>query len=160
MNATSLRIGGFTFIELMVSLSIMSVLALLAVPLAASVAVREKERELRIALFQIREAIDAYKRAAEQGRIILRLGDSGYPPDLNALVAGVPDQRSPTGQMLYFLRRVPVDPMVPPGQPVGAGWGLRSSASPPGEPSSGSDVYDVYSTSGDVGVNGVPYRNW
>jgi general secretion pathway protein G len=122
---------------------------------------REKERELRLALQEIRAALDAYKRAADQGRIAVKLGDSGYPPDLETLAQGVPDQRSPTKRNLYFLRAVPRDPMrADAGVAAAWSWGLRSYASPPEEPAEGDDVFDVYSTSEKAGLNGVPYRLW
>lgn len=152
---------GFTFIELMVTLAIMAVLVSVAVPMAQIVVQRQKERELHAALTDIREAIDAYKRATTQGRIAISLGDSGYPKSLEELVEGVPDQRSPSQKMMFFLRRLPSDPM----QPMGSsdpyrGWGLRSYSSPPDDPQEGEDVFDVYSTSEGLGLNGVPYRQW
>lgn len=155
------RSGGFTFIELMMTLAIMGVLVLVAVPMAQVAVQRDRERELRHALIQIRDALDAYKRASDQGRIATRIGDSGYPKRLDELVEGVPDQRSPSRQMLYFLRALPRDPMYPdPTADAAATWGLRSYASPPDAPSEGDDVFDVYSTSGTVGLNGVPYGQW
>jgi general secretion pathway protein G len=153
---------GWTLIELMISLSLMAVLLTVATPLAQRVVQRQKEQALRAALMQIREALDAYKRAADQGRIVLRVGDSGYPHSLTELVEGVPDQRSPSRQNLFFLRRLPVDPThdeadkIPPEQT----WGLRSYASTAQEPSEGDDVFDVYSKSSQVGLNGVPYQQW
>lgn len=153
--------GGFTFIELMATLAIMGVLVLVAVPLAQMVSQREKERELRVALSQIREALDAYKRAAEQGRVMLKPGESGYPKSLNGLVEGVPDQRSPNRQKMYFLRRLPRDPFHPDPEAKPADtWGQRSYAAPPDEPAEGEDVFDVYSRSEKSGLNGVPYRQW
>ncbi len=155
------RQQGFTFIELMMTLAIMGVLAMLAVPAAQVAVKRQQEYELRAALIQIREAIDAYKRAAEQGRIMLKIDDSGYPPSLNVLVEGVIDQRSPTRQRMYFLRRLPADPFNPDQarQPAES-WGLRSYASPPEAPREGSDIFDIYSKSRGTGLNGVPYRLW
>ncbi len=149
---------GFTFIELMITLAIMAVLVTVAVPLAQLTVHRQKEQTLRAALAQIREALDAYKRAADQGRIAIPPGASGYPKSLEQLVTGVEDQRSPTRRTLYFLRRLPADPLATTA--AGASWGLRSYASPPDEPSAGDDVFDVYSTSDKVGLNGVPYRQW
>ena len=128
----------------------------------AQVAVqRQQESELRSALIQIREAIDAYKRATEQGRMVLKVGDSGYPASLDQLVDGVDDQRSPTRQKLYFLRRLPRDPFYPdPDVAAAKTWGVRSYASPATDPSEGADVFDVFSMSDKIGLNGVPYRDW
>jgi general secretion pathway protein G len=155
------RLLGFTLIELLVTLSVLAVLAMMAVPLLQLTVQREKEKELRIALMQIREGLDAYKRAADQGRIPLKIGDSGYPKALEDLVKGIPDQRSLTKQNLYFLRRLPPDPMITDSsQNPAQSWGLRSYASPPDEPAEGVDVFDVYSKSTKTGLNGVPYAKW
>ena len=152
---------GFTLIELLVTLSIMAVLGLAATPLLQVAVQRDKERELRLALMQVREGLDAYKRAAEQGRIVVKLGDSGYPKSLEELEKGVPDQRSLNKQNLYFLRRLPRDPMASDASVKAEDtWGLRSYASPPDEPASGADVFDVYSKSEKLGLNGVPYAKW
>ncbi|HEX4928037.1 MAG TPA: type II secretion system protein [Burkholderiales bacterium] len=145
---------GFTLIELMVTLTILALLASVALPLAELQVQRGKESELRSTLREIRGAIDAYKRAAEDGRIERAADASGYPPSLAALVDGVPDKRRTDGTKLYFLRRVPVDPMT------GEDWGLRSYASPADDPRAGDDVYDVYSRSDETGINGVPYAQW
>ncbi len=159
--ASTRREDGFTFIELMMTLAILAVLVLIATPMAQLAAQREKERELRHALIQIRDALDAYKRAAEQGRIQMRVGDSGYPRSLEQLVAGVPDQRSPTRQNLYFLRSLPRDPMSDDANARPADtWGTRCHASPPDDPAEGDDVFDIYSRSGKLGLNGVPYKAW
>ena len=152
---------GFTLIELLVTLSIMAVLGLAATPLLQVAVQRDKERELRLALMQVREGLDAYKRAAEQGRIVVKLGDSGYPKSLEELEKGVPDQRSLNKQNLYFLRRLPRDPMASDASVKAEDtWGLRRYASPPDEPASGADVFDVYSKSEKLGLNGVPYAKW
>ena len=105
-------------------------------------------------LAEIRTAIDAYKHAADDGVIERAADASGYPPTLAALVDGVAEKRNPDGTKVYFLRRVPADPMS------GEEWGLRSYASSATEPQPGKDVFDVFSKSADVGLNGVPYREW
>jgi len=145
----------------MVTLVIMGILALMAVPMAQVAIQRDKERELRGVLIELREAIDAYKRAADQGRIMVKVGESGYPKTLNELVDGVPDQQNPKKQMLYFLRRLPRDPLHP-NLAIAAEqtWGKRSYQSPPNEPAEGDDVFDVYSLSDKTGLNGIAYRKW
>ncbi|MDR7152737.1 general secretion pathway protein G [Hydrogenophaga palleronii] len=145
----------------MLTLAIMAILVTVAVPLVQVSVQREKERELRTALTQIRDALDAYKRATEQGRIPANIGESGYPKTLEALVEGVEDQRSPTAAKLYFLRRLPSDPMsATQGLSAEQTWNLRSYQSPPDDPQEGDDVFDIYSKSDKVGLNGVPYRDW
>ncbi len=157
----SRRQTGFTFIELAVTLAIMGVLAAVAVPMVELVSQRSKERELRSALNQIREAIDAHRRATDQGRIPVKIGDSGYPKSLNDLVDGVTDAKSPQRQKIYFLRRLPRDPMHPdPTVAAADTWGKRSYASPPDAPQEGEDVFDVHSLASGKGINGIPYREW
>ena len=145
---------GFTLIELLIVVAIVALLASVAAPLAELSFQRGKEQELRIALREIREAIDAYKRAADEGRIERKADASGFPPSLATLVQGVPDKTSPEKSTLYFLRRIPRDPIT------GEDWGLRCYASPASDPQPGKDVYDVYSRSDDTGLNKVPYREW
>jgi general secretion pathway protein G len=157
----SRKARGFSLIELMVTLSIMAVLATLAVPMMQLVVQRQKEQDLRAALLEVRQALDAYKRAADQGRIEIKLGESGYPRTLDELVEGVPDAKSPSQRMMYFLRRLPRDPMHTDASLSPADtWGKRSYSSPPDDPSEGEDVFDIYSSSETVGLNGVPYREW
>ncbi len=151
---------GFSLIELVATLAILALLAAAAFPVADLTSKRIKEQELRYTLRQMRDAIDAYKRAVDDGRVSRKVGDTGYPPTLDVLAAGVEDQRSPVKAKIYFLRRVPTDPMADPGVTGVESWGKRSYASPPNEPKSGDDVYDVYSLSPLKGINGVPYREW
>jgi general secretion pathway protein G len=152
---------GFTLIELVVAVAIVGVLAWLAAPLLEVSAQRQKEAELRLALRQIRGAIDAYHQAVLDKKIEAPADASGYPPNLEVLVAGVPDITHPERRPIHFLRRLPRDPMHPdPRLPAAETWGKRSYASPPDEPREGVDVFDVYSQSDKVGLNGVPYREW
>jgi len=155
------RAGGFTLIELVITLAIIGLLATAAMPLAQLVSKREKEAELRASLREIRTAIDAYHHAAETGHIKLEIGQSGYPPDLATLYTGVEDAASEKKNNLYFLRRIPRDPFFPDAS-VSAEqtWGLRSYASPADDPQPGDDVYDVYSLSRAKGLNGIAYRQW
>ena len=152
--------SGFTLIELVVTLAILGVLAAIAVPVFELTVQRTREQELRYQLRQVRDGIDAYKRAWDEGRIARKVGETGYPPKLEMLAEGVEDLRSPTKAKIYFLRRIPTDPFAPPGVAGAESWGLRSYASPPDEPKAGDDVYDVYSLRPGVGINGVPYKDW
>ncbi len=155
------RTGGFTLIELVVAVAIVGVLAMMAVPLLEVTAQRQKEVELRTALRQIRGALDAYRQAVLDKKILVAADASGYPPDLDSLANGVTDATSPDGKKLYFLRRLPRDPFFPDGTvPAAESWGKRAYASPPDEPSDGEDVFDVYSLSDKAGLNGVRYREW
>jgi len=152
---------GFTLIEMLVVVLIVGILASAAMPLAELTQRRAKEAELRTGLRTLRSAIDDYKKAWDDGRIEKRVDDSGYPPSLDVLVAGVEDKKSPKGdKRIYFLRRMPRDPFADPLLPAVRTWGLRSYDSPPDAPSRGADVYDVYSTSPGEGLDGVPYRQW
>jgi general secretion pathway protein G len=145
---------GFTLIELLITVAILGLLASVALPLAEVTVQRGKEQELRRSLREMREAIDAYKRATEEGAIEKAADKSGYPPTLAVLAEGAVDKRDPKGARIYFLRRIPVDPIS------GEAWGLRSYASAADAPQPGQDVFDVYSRSGEVGLNGIPHREW
>jgi general secretion pathway protein G len=154
---------GFTLIELVITVAIIAVLASVAMPLNELVVQRAKEQDLRRALRELREGIDAHKQAWDDGRIgiVRRPGDSGYPRRLEDLVAGVEDEKNPKKERIYFMRRVPRDPFATdPNQTAAETWGKRSYASPPDEPREGEDVFDVFSLSTATGINGRPYREW
>jgi general secretion pathway protein G len=157
-----MRARGFTLLELVITVGIIALLATAVVPSARLMYQRERERDLRASLRTIRAAIDAYKDAADTGRIKKQVDKTGFPPDLQALVDGIDDARSAKeGVKIYFLRRLPRDPFWPDATtPAAETWGLRSYASPPDDPQPGDDVYDVYSRSSRTGLNGVPYRDW
>ncbi len=153
--------SGFTLLELLISATIVGVLASVALPLAELSVQRNRENELRAALREIRGALDAYKQAVEDGAVPKKADEPGYPPNLEVLVKGVEDARSAKKQRILFLRRLPRDPFHPdPQTPPAETWGLRSYESPADEPRAGRDVYDVYSTSMASGLNGIPYRQW
>ena len=143
---------GFTLVELIVSITIMSILALAALPLARLTVRREKERELRRDLWEMRDAIDRYKNAADQNAFQTKVGSEGYPPDLDTLVNGV----DVGGKKLRFLRRIPVDPMTGKNE-----WGLRSMQDDPDSTSwSGDNVFDVYTQSEGTAIDGTKYKDW
>lgn len=156
------RNRGFTFIELAVTAAIVALLATLVLPMAELSVKRDQEQQLRTALRQIRGALDAYKQAVDEGRVASKPDQSGYPPDLRVLVNGVVDQQSPNAsKKIYFLRRIPRDPMShDPNKSNAETWGKRSYESGPDAPEEGDDVFDVYSTSTETGMNGIPYRDW
>ena len=152
---------GFTLIEMVITVALVGILASVALPIGELTVQRTREQELRVALRQIRSAIDAYKQAYEEGRIERRVDASGYPPSLAVLADGIGDIHLPDKPKIRFMRRLPRDPLNPePTLPASQSWGLRSYASPPDEPREGADVFDVYSRAEGVGLNGVPYREW
>jgi general secretion pathway protein G len=163
-----MRIGrGFTLVELVITLAIVAILASVAMPMLKVSVQRSKEAELRTNLRQIRDALDAYKKAYDEGRVELKnIEKSGYPPNLEILVEGIEDKSVPDGKkIIRFLRRIPQDPMRTRDESSGETtlndmWGLRSYASDADNPTAGEDVYDVYSLSPLIGTNGIPYAKW
>lgn len=160
MAKKTLPMRGFTLIELVVSLAILALLATMAYPMGEVIVQRNKEQDLRKALRQIREGIDAYKQFYDDGHIFKKLNATGYPPSLSTLVDGVQDAKSPEEKKVYFLRRVPRDPFAPADIPAEDSWGLRRYDSSHDSPQSGDDVFDVYSQAEGNGLNGIPYQEW
>ena len=143
---------GVTLIELIVAITIMAILTAAAVPIARVSIKREKEKRLRAALWEMRDAIDRYKDAADRGAFQTKLGSEGYPPDLDTLVNGV----DVGGKKLKFLRRIPTDPMT-----GNTDWGLRSMQDDPNSDSwDGNNVFDVYTKSTGTGLDGTKYKDW
>ena len=152
MTRARLGTGGFTLIELIVATAILVILTGMAIPLARVTIKRTKERELRHALWELRDGIDRYKDAADRGAFQIKVGTEGYPPDLETLVNGV----DVGGKKLKFLRRVPIDPMT-----GNSDWGLRSMQDDPTSDSwDGENVFDVYTKSEGVALDGTKYRDW
>lgn len=144
--------SGFTLVELIVATAILAILSTMALPLARLSIKREKERELRYDLWQMRDAIDRYKDAADRQAFQIKVGSEGYPPDLETLVNGV----DVGGKKLKFLRKIPVDPMT--GQPE---WGLRSMQDDPASDSwGGQNVFDVYTKAQGTALDGSKYKEW
>lgn len=160
------KIAGFSYVEMVFAVAMLAIMAAVATPYLEKNIQRKKELELRQNLRQIRQAIDEYKAAVDQGKISKSLGDSGYPHRLEDLVIGMQDITDPQKKKIYFLRRIPADPMFAKQANASAEvkpedtWGKRSYDSDADKPHAGSDVYDVYSLSDQVGVNGVAYAEW
>jgi general secretion pathway protein G len=152
---------GFTLVEMLVVVTLVGILAAAAQPLGVWVHKRQREAELRQALRTLRDGLDAYHRAAREGRITLKADDSGYPTDLDTLVRGVPDAKDPQhAKRLYFLRRLPRDPFADPTLPPAQTWALRSYDSPPDAPAPGRDVFDVHSRAEGTAIDGSRYKDW
>jgi len=147
------RERGFTLMELIVAATILTILTLMAVPLARVTIQREKEKQLRQALWDMRDAIDRYKDAADRQVFQTKVDSQGYPPDLETLVKGVEGQ---AGKKYRFLRSIPTDPMTNSKE-----WGLRSNQDDVDSDSwGGQNVYDVYSQSGARATDGTYYKDW
>ncbi|TAN86829.1 MAG: type II secretion system protein [Gallionella sp.] len=153
-------VGGFTIVELLVTIVIVGILASAVFPMVELSRQRAKEQGLRSALKEIRTAIDAYKQAGDEGHIIRKPDESGYPHSLEELVEGVVDAKNPNGARQRFLRRIPQDPFMEPGDTPAKNWGKRSYISSHEDPREGRDIYDVYSRAPGVGLNGISYREW
>ena len=146
--------AGFTLVEMIAAMTIMLLLTTIALPVASIVVRREKEQELREDLRTMRNAIDRYKDFADRGMIPTDMDTYGYPPTLETLVKGVPLKGSK--DRYKFLRNIPVDPMT-----GNTDWGMRSMQDDPDSQSwGGQDVFDVFSKSTGVGLNGIPYADW
>ena len=144
--------SGMTLVELVVAIAIMAILATGVLPISRTVVKREREKELRAALWQMRDAIDRYKDAADRGAFQIKLGSEGYPPDLDTLVKGV----DVSGKTIRFLRHVPMDPMTHSTE-----WGMRSMQDDPTSDSwGGQGVFDVYSKSTGTALDGTKYSDW
>src|SRR3954447_6579039 len=144
---------GFTLLELIVAAAILSILTMMAVPLARVTIQREKEKQLRQSLWEMRDAIDRYKDAADRQMFQTKVDSQNYPPDLDTLVKGVEAQG---GKKYRFLRSIPTDPMTKSKE-----WGLRSMQDDPDSDSwGGQSVFDVYTKSEGVGLDGTKYKDW
>jgi general secretion pathway protein G len=153
------REDGYSFVELLVVTTIILILASAVQPLARVTIQRQRESELRRVLRDMRDAIDKFKDAADQGMIPsteLKAGSEGYPPDLDVLVDGISVANDASGRKLKFLRRVPIDPMT-----GDAKWGLRAYQDKPDSTSwGGQNVFDVRSLSTGTALDGTKYKDW
>jgi len=159
MKGFSQKNKGFTLVEMIITLTILAVLAGAVIPLAKVAVKREKEIELRRNLRIIREAIDAYKKLSDEKKIEVEDDTEGYPPDLEALIEGVElkegDEESDT-KIMKFLRRIPKDPMT-----NSYDWGLRSYQDDPDSDNwGGENVYDIYTKSLGTALDGTKYKDW
>jgi len=155
---TRKRTGGFSLVELIVTVALVSILVGLALPLARNTIQREREKELRQALRDMRAAIDRYKIAADGGQIMADAMANGYPPDLETLANGV-DLLTAVGKKIYFLRAIPIDPMSE--CRCNTDWDLRSDQDDPTAGSwGGQDVFDVHTKSSGTAMDGTKYKDW
>jgi general secretion pathway protein G len=144
--------AGVTLTELIIVVAILSILGMAAMPAVKFEVKRNKERQLRADLWEMRRAIDMYKDVADLGGIQTKADSNNYPPDLQTLVDGVEVK----AKKMRFLRSVPMDPMT-----GNADWGLRSNQDEPDSTSfGGQSVYDVYSKSEGTGLDGTKYNTW
>jgi general secretion pathway protein G len=151
-NSSKRKCQGFTLVELIVATAILVILTSMAIPMARVSIKRQKEHDLRADLWEMRDAIDRYKDAADRGAFQIKVGSQGYPPDLDTLVKGI----DMNGKKLKFLRRVPVDPMTGKNE-----WGMRSMQDDPDSDSwDGDNVFDVYTKSEDTALDGTKYKDW
>ena len=161
MHKKPKKIAGFTLIELLVSLVLLAMLISAAAPLMQLTAKRHKEQELKKSLWQIRDAIDAYKQASDDGLIKKSADDSGYPESLQQLVIGVENMQDPKKRKIYFMRSIPRDPFsTDPELSAEETWAQRSYRSSFETLEAGEDVYDVHSLSNEIGINQQPYSEW
>ncbi|MDI1308932.1 MAG: type II secretion system protein [Methylotenera sp.] len=161
MLISSKKATGFTLIELLVALVLLALLITSAAPLMQLSAKRNKEQELKKSLWQIRDAIDAYKQAADDGIIKKSVEQSGYPASLQILVSGVENTQDPKKRKIFFMRNIPRDPFSADSAIAAEDtWGKRSYTSSFDKPEEGDDVYDVYSLSHEAGINQQPYSEW
>jgi general secretion pathway protein G len=152
LRLRSSKHSGFTLVELVIATTLLLILTSMALPLARVVIKREKERDLRRALWAMRDAIDRYKDAADRGAFQIKVGSEGYPPDLQTLVDGV----DVGGKKLKFLRRIPIDPMT-----GNTEWGMRSMQDDPDSDSWGGDnVFDVFTKSQGTALDDTHYKDW
>ncbi len=155
------KCSGFTLVELMVTLTLLSIIALTAMPLAELASIRMKEHELRQSLRLIRTALDQYKAASDSGLIPKAAGESGYPPNLDVLTSPITSSKEIVQIPLVFLRSLPRDPFnTDPSLPPSGTWSLREYRSSASDPRAGDDVFDIHSPSTKTGLNGIRYDQW
>jgi general secretion pathway protein G len=155
MSRQAFRERGFTLIELIVTVTVIAVLVGMAIPLTRNTIKRQREEDLRISLREMRVAIDKFKEASDKGQIQKTLDSEGYPVKLQDLVDGVPMMNA-VDKKLKFLRRIPIDPMTNSTE-----WGMRSYQDDPKSSSwGGQNVFDVYTKSGGIALDGTKYSDW